>query len=329
MAGRLPWPALVLTAGYGSRFRPLSYARAKPAVPVAGTPLVCRILAWLSAAGVSDAVLNLHYQPETIMAVVGDGRDLGLRVRYSSENPILGSGGGPAKALPLLAAERFLLVNGDTMCRLDLTALVQQHEARRALVTMAVVPNPDPGRYGGVTVDREWRVRRFSRPGRDGDNPGLHFVGIQVVESRVFAGLPADRMVETVREIYPALMERDPASVQAFMADAVFHDIGTPADYLATALAVAREEGLAELPPGARSAIDPTARLVRTAVWDDVTIEAGCDLADCVVADRVRIPAGSRVHGCAIVRAEGRSPAAGERRVGDLLVAELGPSRSG
>jgi mannose-1-phosphate guanylyltransferase len=322
MTACVPWPALVLTAGYGTRFRPLSYARAKPAVPVAGLPLICRILGWLSASGLTDAVLNLHYKPETITAVVGDGTALGLRVRYSWEDPILGSGGGPRKALPLLGAPRFLIVNGDTLCRIDVAAMLRQHEAKGALVTMALVPNPDPSRYGGVVVDDEGHVLGFSRTGREG-NPGLHFVGIQIAEADVFADLPENQPAETIRGIYPALIAHAPSAVQAFIADAAFHDLGTPADYLATSLAAAREEGHTDLSPGARAQIDPSARLVRTAVWDDVTIEAGCRLTDCVVADGVRLQAGTELHGCAIVKADGRAAAAGESILGDLLIANL------
>jgi mannose-1-phosphate guanylyltransferase len=285
MSAPFPCPALVLTAGFGTRFRPLSYVRAKPAVPVAGQPLVCRILGWLAAEGVTDTILNLHYKPETITAVVGDGADLGLRVRYSWENPILGSAGGPRKALPLLDAARFLIVNGDTLCRVDLTAMLEQHEASGALVTMALVGNPDPTHYGGVEVDQGGCVRSFPRPGRGGSS-ALHFVGVQIVESSVFANLAVDRPAETVREIYPALMAENPASVQAFLTDAAFRDIGTPADYLATSLALAEDEGRRELPPGVRAAIDPSARMVRTAIWDDVTIGSESDLADSVIAER-------------------------------------------
>src|SRR5476651_2526235 len=87
--------ALVLTAGLGTRLRPLTDVRAKPAIPVAGEPMIRRIAARLVSQGVDDLVLNLHYRPETLTAVLGDGRDLGARVRYSWELPrILGSAGG-------------------------------------------------------------------------------------------------------------------------------------------------------------------------------------------------------------------------------------------
>jgi len=96
-------PALVLTAGLATRLRPLSFVRAKAALPVAGTPLIHRILRPLSSAGVQDVVLNLHYLPHTLTSLLGDGSALGLRIRYSWEVPVLGSAGGPKRAIPLLA----------------------------------------------------------------------------------------------------------------------------------------------------------------------------------------------------------------------------------
>src|SRR6266705_2339360 len=102
----MPTPALVLTAGLGTRLRPLTNVRAKPAIPVAGEPMICRIIAWLASRGGTDLVLNLHHRPDTIAAVVGDGADLGARVRYSWEQPVvLGSAGGPRQALPIVGAE--------------------------------------------------------------------------------------------------------------------------------------------------------------------------------------------------------------------------------
>src|SRR3979490_3361045 len=88
--------ALLLTAGLGTRLRPLTDVRAKPAIPVAGEPMVRRIIRWLASYGIDDFVLNLHHRPETLTAAVGDGSDLRVRVRYSWEQPrILGSAGGP------------------------------------------------------------------------------------------------------------------------------------------------------------------------------------------------------------------------------------------
>src|SRR4029453_15030678 len=108
-------PALVLTAGLATRLRPLSFVRAKAALPIGDRAIVQRILQWLSGHGVNDAVLNLHHLPHTITRIVGDGAAEGVRVRYSWEMPVLGSAGGPRRALPLPASPTFLIVNGDTL----------------------------------------------------------------------------------------------------------------------------------------------------------------------------------------------------------------------
>src|SRR3974390_1011520 len=101
--------ALVMAAGLGTRLRPLTTLRAKPALEVAGEPAIRRIVAWLTRQGIVDVVVNLHYLPHTITSVLGDGSDLGARVRYSWEQPeILGSAGGPRQALDIIGEETFL-----------------------------------------------------------------------------------------------------------------------------------------------------------------------------------------------------------------------------
>ena len=121
-------------------------------MPVAGTPLIVRILQWLRAAGVRRVVMNLHHRPETITRVVGDGSAWDVRVRYSWEPEILGSAGGPRRALPLLDAERFLIVNGDTLTDCNLA------RARRT-----------PRRLAGAGDDgpRDGRRRALRRRGSE------------------------------------------------------------------------------------------------------------------------------------------------------------------
>ncbi len=320
-----PWPALLLTAGLGTRLRPLSLVRAKPAVPVAGVPLAGRILRWLAAAGITDAVLNLHHKPETLTAVIGDGTRFGVRVRYSWEKTILGSAGGPARAVPLLDAPRFWLINGDTLTDVDLAAMARQHAARGASVTLAVVPNPDPVHYGGVVVSPDGAVTGFSRRGPD--NCGWHFVGVQIAEARVFAALDPDRPAETFRGVYPDLFGREPGSVQAFTCEASFQDIGTAADYLDTSLAFARAEDRPAALTGSGCAIADDARVHRSIIWDGVTVGPGAVLDQCVVADGVDVPAGAAFRRQVLVRAAGLAPLAGAMVAGDVLVTPLDEHR--
>ena len=310
--------ALVLTAGLGTRLRPLTYVRAKAAVPINGETLVARVIRFLVRAGLHDLVLNLHHHPATIAAVVGDGAQYGARVRYSWEQPVLGSAGGPRHALPLLADGEngdFLIVNGDTLTNLDLGSLFARHRESGAQITMALIENPRPDWYGGVDVSPDGWVTGFSRGGR------YHFIGLQVAAPGAFAGIAEGAFAESVNMLYPCLMRANPRAIAAHVSAASFLDIGTPRDCLDTSLSLAEREGPHLV--GARSMIHPSARVARTAVWDDVAIGAGATLLDCIVADGARIPAGARFERCAIVPAGNRPPAAGERLEGNLLVKDL------
>lgn len=312
--------ALVLAAGLGTRLRPLSHVRAKPAVPIAGEPAIRRILRWLRTAGVRDVVLNLHYRPETIVAHVGDGSDLGLAVRYSWEQPVLGSAGGPRHALPLLATDPFFIVNSD-LTDVDLAGLAEAHAASGALVTMALTPAWDRSKYGGVLVDGSNAVTEFVP--RRAAVPARHFVGVQVACREAFAGVVDGVPHESTGDLYRTWIAERPGSIKGFVSRASFWDTGTPVDYLASALAIAARDGFSSPPLGRRSTVDPSSRLTETVVWDDVTIAEGCELQRCVVADGVRIPPGSRFRDAAVLPAA--VGGAGGDLVGDLRVAPLVP----
>jgi NDP-sugar pyrophosphorylase family protein len=314
--------ALVLTAGLGTRLRPLTYVRAKAAVPVNGETLARRVVAWLVSHGITDQVLNLHHHPESIAASIGDGSDLGARVRYSWENPVLGSAGGPRHALDLLVDDggTFLLVNGDTLTDVDVGTLLDRHRESQALVTMALIPNPRPDKYGGVQVSDDGFVTGFTRAGAVRES--WHFIGVQAANAEAFRTLEDGVPAESVNALYPRLMARNPRAVAAFTCRASFRDIGTPADYLRTSVELALQEG-DRMARGARLRCDASARLVRTAVWDDVSIGEHAELVDCIVCDGARIPSGARYERCAIVAAGDRPAADGERLDGALLVAPL------
>ena len=317
-------PALVLTAGLGTRLKPLSYVRAKGALPLSGEPLARRILRGLRGAGVTDAVLNLHHLPHTLTRVIGDGSDIGMRVRYSWETPVLGSAGGPRRALPLLGTNgqpgSFLIVNGDTLTDVDVAALVAGHRASGAMVTMAAIPNTQPDKYGGLAVNAHGHLTGFVV--RGSSEPSFHFVGVQVAEPAAFASVPRDTPHD-VRTLYLALVAKRPGSVRVMITDADFLDIGTPADYLSTALTIAeRDRGVAFA--GTRSKIAPDARVERSVLWDDVVVERGALLKECVVADGVVVPADTAWHGVTL-RVPNGDLAPGERIIEGLAVCEIDP----
>ena len=296
-----PRHALVLTAGLGTRLQPLTSVRAKPAIPVAGIPMVRRIISWLASNGATELVLNLHHLPETLTRVAGDGSDLSVHVRYSWEPVVLGSAGGPRRALPILGVDTFFIVNGDTLTDVGLRALADAHASSGALVTMALVANREPNRYGGVLLDAGRRVVGFvKRPSASSGQAAAregsyHFVGVQIASAGAFRSLPDGEPINSVGRAYDELIAARPGSIHGHVCDAAFSDVGTPSDYWRTSIACAAAETGGVLKPGRGSTIDSTATLTRTIVWDDVQIGAGCALDECIVTDGVRVPRGSRL----------------------------------
>jgi NDP-sugar pyrophosphorylase family protein len=309
-------PALVLTAGLATRLRPLSFVRAKAALPIGDRAIVQRILQWLAGHGVNDAVLNLHHLPHTITRIAGDGATEGVRVRYSWEMPVLGSAGGPRRALPLLASPTFLIVNGDTLTNVDVAGLVDAHRRSGALVTMAVIPNTEPAKYGGVVADNRGVVTRFTTAGST--DLSFHFIGVQVVEGAAFASLPDNMPAESVKDLYPTLIAARPDSIRAFITDAEFFDIGTPRDYFETCMRF-RTGDRKEL-DGSRIP-DPGSRIQDCIMWDHVQIHPGARLRRCILTDGVRVPAGSWEN--MIIRRADGDVTANEQRVDDLTVAPI------
>lgn len=299
------WPALVLAAGFGTRLRPLSTVRAKAALPVAGRPLIARILAQLQAAGVRRVVVNLHHRAESITRIVGDGSAFGLEVRYSWESRVLGSAGGPARALPLLAADRFFVVNGDTLSSPAYDTLASAHLASGARVTMTVAP-ADLSKYNAVLADASGIVTGFARrgetrPGDDGAPSAFHFTGVQAMDASALSGVSRDVATESVRDLYPRLIATGPGSVRVLPVSGEFFDIGTAADYLDTVRRLATH-GAGALDTGADPEVSASARVEGSVLWDRVRIGDNAEVIDSVVADEVVIAPGARYHRQAITR---------------------------
>lgn len=316
--------ALILAAGLGTRLAPLSALRAKAALPVAGEALIRRQVRWLAAAGVTRVVVNLHHRPSTITAALGHGDDLGVSVRYSWESTVLGSAGGPRRALDLVDAARVFIVNGDTLTDLDLHALAAAHASSGALVTMAAGA-ARPG-YNALRV--EGGAFAGVIPSADVAAAGAtaaHFIGVQVAEPRAFAGMPPDTPADTLRGLYPRLVEASPQAVRVWTTGATFHDVGTPAEYLRTAAHLAAAEGR-PLDRGVGGRIAGSARLEGTICWDEVEIGDDVELVECVVGDGARVPAGVHARRASVVPATAHAAAPADHLVGEVVIVPFVPA---
>lgn len=293
--------ALILTAGLGTRLEPLTKVRAKPAFPVGDQPLIRRIIAHLANHDVIDVTLNLHHLPHTLTSIVGDGRDLGVRVRYSWEGPqILGSAGGPRQALDIIGADSFLVINGDTISDVDLGRLADVHHRTQALVTLALVPNTRFMHYGGVLLSDSGAVTGFVRRGPSAAG-SFHFFGSQLVNRRVFAELRAGVPAQSIGDVYDRLIAEHPGSVQGFACDARYWDIGTVNDYWKTSRSF--QAGAANT-TGQNVRINGSASVQRSILWDDIDVGDRAVIDECIVTDGVRIEPGTMYRRSILMRGD-------------------------
>jgi mannose-1-phosphate guanylyltransferase len=297
--------AVVLTAGLGTRLQPLTFVRAKPAVPVAGEPLVRRIIGWLVGYGVRDLVLNLHHLPHTVSASVGDGSDLGARVQYSWEQPqVLGTAGGPRLAQTVLGVRTFLVVNGDTLTDLRLPDLWSAHAGSDALVTLALVANTEPQRYGGVVLNGDGSVGGFVPRGAAATG-SYHFIGVQAVEAEAFEALRPGAAGNSIGGVFDRLLAERSGLIRGYVSDAHFWDIGTVRDYWKTSLALS---GGRFEPVGQNVRIHPSAAVERSIVWDNVEVGEGATIDRCILTDGVSVAPGSVFRGSVLLQtSDGRS----------------------
>jgi len=112
--------AMVLAAGLGTRLRPQTERTPKALVPVANRPMIHYPLFWLKSRGFSEVIINTHHFGEMLEAELGDGSSQGLKLAYSREEILLGTGGGIGRARKLFGRTRFVVINADTIIDADL-----------------------------------------------------------------------------------------------------------------------------------------------------------------------------------------------------------------
>ena len=167
--------AVVLVGGEGTRLRPLTLTQPKPALALVDRPFIRYMVDWLGHHGVDEVVMACGFRPADLRAALGDGVPGGVSIRYLEEDEPLGTAGPVRLAADRgLLGEQFMVLNGDVLTDLDLTALQRQHSETDAVITLALYPVEDPSSYGLVRTARGWRGARLpreARPGADRHRP--------------------------------------------------------------------------------------------------------------------------------------------------------------
>jgi NDP-sugar pyrophosphorylase family protein len=301
---------MIVAAGLGTRLRPLSLLRPKPALPVRGLPLVAYPLAELAALGVSEVIINTHHLPGLLEAAAERHCPPGLRLCFSYEPALLGTGGGIRRAASFLReSDPCLILGGDMLLDTNLAQLVELHRERRQAATLLLRDDPRAHSFGTIGVDGRGRIRRARRMNLGGETQAGIYCWANVVAARAFDWMPDEETFNHLDDwLLPALAagREDICGAVQKAEECIWEPVGTPAEYLAVNLvpprlsyiepdSVASRLGTRFAPMlviGARSRIGEGAVLERAVVWEDEVVPPGFRGSDGVFAGGTFCPCG-------------------------------------
>jgi len=324
--------AMILAAGYGTRLWPLTIDRTKPAIPFMGRPLIGYVAEYLAGYGFDDIVVNLHHQPASVRAALGDGSAFGVRFHYVEEPSILGTSGAIGNARRLLDGDAFVVINGKLATDIDLREALDTHRRTQALATLVLRPNPARERYSTVNV-RDGLVTGFGgNPAPESDKAGgapgaaqkdasgtrgreatfvdksdaveapLMFTGIQILDPRVFDFIPPGVFSHSVTDVYvPAIARGD--RVAAHVARGSWYELSTVRRYLETSVTLLKREGR-DVELGQGSSVEAGASVTESVLWENVNVARGARVRRSVLGAGVRVGPGELFDNVAVVRAE-------------------------
>jgi NDP-sugar pyrophosphorylase family protein len=235
---------MVLAAGLGTRLQPLTYLRAKPAIPLLNRPLISYALELMARTGIQDVVVNLHHLPESVRQAVSESGVPNVNVEYSFEEQILGTAGGIGKVRDAFKGHTIIVANGKIYFEDTLQQALDFHHASRSMVTLVVVPYRKTHPFQPILMDAENNIVSFTRNLPEGSNYATEalapfvFTGIHIMESEVLEQIP-EGPSDTVRDTYPLLI-REGLPVKGYTSSAYWCECSTPSRYLANSLELLR-----------------------------------------------------------------------------------------
>jgi mannose-1-phosphate guanylyltransferase len=313
--------ALILAGGEGTRLRPLTYTVPKPVLPLAGRPHIAYVIDWLARHGVDDVIVSCGHLAEGMRTALA-ALELDVQIRFAEEPDARGTAGAIRFAEDMLA-DRFLVLNGDVLCDLDLTAQIAQHESTGARATIALYPVKDPTGYGLVHRHDDGEITDFlEKPEPEQIDTDEINAGAYLLERSVLDEIPPDRAVSIEREVFPRLIGEGLFGIRL---DGYWIDIGTPDRYLEanwdilegrleTVLGKLEEpivvgegcqvsEGAELRPPcvvGRGSRIGDGALVERSVLLDGCVVEEEAQISNSILSAGVRVEAGARLEDAVI-----------------------------
>ncbi|MDZ8109274.1 MAG: NDP-sugar synthase [Nostoc sp. DedQUE12a] len=237
--------AMILAAGKGTRVRPITYTMPKPMMPILQKPVMEFLLELLRQHGFDQILVNVSHLAEEIENYFRDGQRFGVQIAYSFEGKIdddgklvgeaIGSAGGMRRIQDFspFFDDTFVVLCGDALIDLDLTAAVKWHRAQGSIATIITkaVPKEEVSSYGVVVTDEDGRVKAFQeKPSTEEALSTNINTGIYIFEPEVFNYIPSGVEYDIGSQLFPKLVEIK-APFYAIPMDFEWVDIGKVPDY--------------------------------------------------------------------------------------------------
>ncbi|MGH9108059.1 MAG: sugar phosphate nucleotidyltransferase [Acidimicrobiales bacterium] len=321
--------AVIMAGGEGTRLRPLTSNQPKPMLPMANRPMMEHVVGLLRQHGMTDIVVTVAFMANTIRTYFGDGSELGVRMVYATEETPLGTAGSVRNARDELD-EPFVVISGDVLTDIDLTAVVDFHRRKGALATLALCAVENPLEFGIVIADEHGSIERFLEKPTWGEvfSDTIN-TGIYVLEPEIFDFIPDGRPSDFSGEVFPRVLDAG-HPIFGYVAEGYWEDVGTTEAYLRAHKDVLDGkvkvdiDGFSLRPGvwlGKGSTIDPTATVEGPAIiggncavgpgavlgeyttlGSNVRVADGAEVRRSVVHDNAYFGAGVRVAGAVIGR---------------------------
>ena len=222
-----------MCGGIGTRLRPLTFERPKPAISLLNKPSIAHLVEHLSDMGFNNIVLTLGYLGEKIEECLGDGSSFGVTIQYVHEKEKLGTAGGVKNAEKYLSDSPFLVVGGDHVLDLNLREFYQFHRKHDGIISVGLLPIDDPMEYGIAEINVNNRIKRFiEKPAPGQIFTNLASTGIYVCDPEIFDLIPEDGQYDFAKDLFPALL-RDDMPMYGWLARGSWMDLGCPKEYRA------------------------------------------------------------------------------------------------
>lgn len=202
---------MILSAGLGTRLHPITQNIPKPLIPVLNIPNIIHTIDLLKSAGITEIVINLHHLASQIRSYLEDGNRLAVRIHYTQETILLGTGGGIKNAERFFKSEPFIVANCDFVTNINLKPYIHRHFDRNAVATMILVPNV-PGDYTPVYFLKSGNLSGIGTPKATTDERAV-FTGIHILSANALSFLkPTPSGIN--QDLYPQLLKTQGAFVE-------------------------------------------------------------------------------------------------------------------